>query len=183
METKIKTRSEILSRVAELGIETIKPAAQMKSGELLRLIIEAEAELNKANSGRTGRPVDPNSERQKRLAEIEAKRAAGELRKGRPVDPNSKRQLEIAAKNEIKAEIGELPKGRPVDPDSARQKRLAELEAKRELGLLRRGRPKQDLAIEIIDDVPVEAEIEIIEATTEEVGNVKKSKRNKAVVE
>jgi hypothetical protein len=31
-----------------------------------------------------GRPVNPNSARQQRLAEIEAKRAAGELRRGRP---------------------------------------------------------------------------------------------------
>lgn len=31
-----------------------------------------------------GRPVNPNSERQKRLAELEAKRANGELKRGRP---------------------------------------------------------------------------------------------------
>ena len=59
-----------------------------------------------------GRNVDPNSARQIRLAELEAKRANGELKLGRPVNPNSARQL-----------------------------RLAELEQKRANGTLRRGRP------------------------------------------
>ena len=43
-----------------------------------------------------GRKVNPNSARQIRLKELEAKRANGELKRGRPVDPNSVRQLEIA---------------------------------------------------------------------------------------
>ena len=59
-----------------------------------------------------GRNVDPNSARQIRLAELEAKRANGELRRGRPVNASSARQL-----------------------------RLAELEQKRANGTLRRGRP------------------------------------------
>jgi hypothetical protein len=59
-----------------------------------------------------GRPVNPNSVRQQRLAELAAKKASGELRRGRPVDTSSERQ-----------------------------KRLAELEMKRANGLLKRGRP------------------------------------------
>jgi hypothetical protein len=61
---------------------------------------------------KTGRPVNPNSARQIRLAELEAKRSNGELRRGRP-----------------------------VNGESERQKRLAELEAKRANGELKRGRP------------------------------------------
>jgi hypothetical protein len=45
-----------------------------------------------------GRKVNPNSARQIRLKELEAKRANGELKRGRPVNPNSVRQLEMARK-------------------------------------------------------------------------------------
>jgi hypothetical protein len=37
-------------------------------------------------------------------------------------------------------------RGRPVESDSVRQQRLAELEAKKAAGLLKRGRPKMDQA-------------------------------------
>jgi hypothetical protein len=53
--------------------------------------------LATAPGKRTGRPVNPNSARQQRLAEMEAKRANGELRRGRPVNPNSKRQIALRA--------------------------------------------------------------------------------------
>jgi len=89
-----------------------------------------------------GRPVNPNSERQKRLAELEAKRANGELKRGRPVNGASVRQArlaELAAKAE--ANGGSIKRGRPVNGTSERQKRLAELEAKRANGELKRGRP------------------------------------------
>ena len=43
-----------------------------------------------------GRPVVPGSARQKRLAEMEAKRKSGvELKRGRPSDPNSARQKQL----------------------------------------------------------------------------------------
>jgi hypothetical protein len=89
-----------------------------------------------------GRPVNPNSERQKRLAELEAKRSNGELRRGRPVNGTSARQArlaELAARAE--ANGGVVKRGRPVNGESARQQRLAELEAKRANGELKRGRP------------------------------------------
>ena len=88
---------------------------------------------------KTGRPVNPNSARQIRLAELEAKRSNGELKRGRPVDTNSARQIRLACKA-----IGlTLGQGRPVNPNSARQIRLAELKAKAELngGVVKRGRP------------------------------------------
>ena len=88
---------------------------------------------------KTGRPVNPNSVRQIRLAELEAKRSNGELKRGRPIDITSARQIRLACKA-----IGlTLGQGRPVNPNSARQIRLAELKAKAELngGVVKRGRP------------------------------------------
>ena len=61
-----------------------------------------------------GRPVNENSERQKRLSELENKRVNGEVKRGRPVNENSERQ-----------------------------KRLNELESKRNSGTLKLGRPKK----------------------------------------
>jgi hypothetical protein len=86
-----------------------------------------------------GRKINPNSARQIRLAELEAKRSNGELKRGRPVDRTS------ATTNPFKMKaIGlTLGQGRPVNPNSARQIRLAELKAKAELngGVVKRGRP------------------------------------------
>ena len=88
-----------------------------------------------------GRPVNPNSVRQIRLAELEAKKVNGELKRGRPVNPNSERQARLEKQAVNKANgVGQ---GRPVNPNSARQLRLAELKAKAEAngGAVKRGRP------------------------------------------
>ena len=91
---------------------------------------------------KTGRPVNPNSVRQIRLAELEAKRSNGELKRGRPVDSTSERQLRLKIQTINKA-LGIGGQGRPINPNSARQKRLNELAAKAELngGVVKRGRP------------------------------------------
>ena len=74
---------------------------------------------------RRGRPVVEGSDRQKRLAAIEAKKAAGiEVKRGRPVNSNSARQQRLAER-ESELASGALKLGRPVDPNSERQKRLA----------------------------------------------------------
>jgi hypothetical protein len=90
-----------------------------------------------------GRPVNVNSVRQIRLAELEAKRANGELKRGRPVSENSERQARLK-KQALNKALG-VGQGRPVNPNSARQLRLAELKAKAELngGVVKRGRPVQ----------------------------------------
>lgn len=98
--------------------------------------------VNEIKGIKTGRPVNPNSARQIRLAELEAKRSNGELKRGRPVDSTSERQFRLKIQAINKA-LG-VGQGRPVNPNSARQIRLAELEAKRELGLVKRGRPKMN---------------------------------------
>ena len=65
---------------------------------------------------RTGRPIDPNSARQQRLATAPGKKT------GRPVDPTSARQLRLLEQATRKAMNGGVVKrGRPVNPDSARQ--------------------------------------------------------------
>jgi hypothetical protein len=90
---------------------------------------------------KTGRPVNPNSARQIRLAELAAKRSNGELKRGRPVDTTSARQFRLQIQA-INKQLG-IGQGRPVNPNSARQKRLNELAAKAELngGVVKRGRP------------------------------------------
>ena len=91
---------------------------------------------------KTGRPVNPTSARQIRLAELEAKRSNGELKRGRPVDSTSERQFRLKIQA-INKQLGIGGQGRPINPNSARQIRLNELAAKAELngGVVKRGRP------------------------------------------
>jgi hypothetical protein len=61
-----------------------------------------------------GRPVNMNSARQQRLAELAAKREAGLLKKGRPVVEGSARQQRLAEQEARKAANGGVAKrGRP----------------------------------------------------------------------
>lgn len=59
---------------------------------------QRQQRLATAPGKKTGRPINPNSARQQRLKEMEAKRQNGELKRGRPVNPNSKRQQMLLAK-------------------------------------------------------------------------------------
>ena len=72
-----------------------------------------------------GRPVNPNSKRQQRLA------SAPGVRTGRPINPNSARQQRLAER-EVRAIMngGTVKRGRPVNPNSARQIALREAVAK-----------------------------------------------------
>lgn len=53
--------------------------------------------LATAPGRKTGRPINPTSARQQRLAELDAKRANGTLKRGRPVDVTSARQVALRA--------------------------------------------------------------------------------------
>jgi hypothetical protein len=128
------TRVELVAAAKAAGIAK---ANNTKSEVLVQMLAELNAPKT---TGKRGRPVDTNSVRQVRLAELEAKRANGELRRGRPVETDSARQIRLA-ELEAKKASGEFKLGRPVDTSSVRQIRLAELEAKRASGELRRGRP------------------------------------------
>jgi hypothetical protein len=127
-------RNEIIAEVKKLGLPTEKPAHQCKT-EYLQELLNSQHSVT-AEVKPKGRPVNENSERQKRLAELNAKREAGELRKGRPVLEGSARQVRLSLK-------GTLPLGRKPNPESAAYKRRMELEAKRANGELKRGRPAQ----------------------------------------
>lgn len=108
-----------------------------------------------------GRPVNPNSNRQLRLKELELKRKNGELKRGRPVVEGSARQLRLKELEE-KRKNGTLKKGRPVNLNSKRQQRLAELEAKKvnNGGVMPLGRPKSKVEeIEIVKNESGELEI------------------------
>ena len=88
-----------------------------------------------------GRKVNPNSVRQIRLKELEMKKELGLLKRGRPVVENSERQVRL--KKQLENKLNGVKQGRPVNPNSERQKRLNELNMKRELGLVKRGRPSK----------------------------------------
>jgi len=60
-----------------------------------------------------GRPSNPESARQKKIAERNVKRASGELKKGRPSVLGSKRQIVLAAREAKKAAGLEIKRGRP----------------------------------------------------------------------
>jgi len=103
-----------------------------------------------------GRPVNPNSARQIRLAEIQAKREAGLIKRGRPSVPGSVNQMKKVERMAKVMSGVELKRGRPTNPESARAKRLADLEARRANGTLKLGRPK---AVQI--EVPTKAKAKV----------------------
>ena len=100
-----------------------------------------EGQLNEINvqfshKAQLGRPVNPNSARQKRLATAPGKKT------GRPVNPSSVRQQRLAELEAKRiANGGTIKRGRPVNATSERQLRLADLAARRAAGTLKRGRP------------------------------------------
>jgi hypothetical protein len=62
---------------------------------------------------KSGRPSNPNSKRQAKLAAREAAKAAGTFKKGRPSVAGSKRQAVLAARAEKIAAGIEVKRGRP----------------------------------------------------------------------
>ena len=101
-------------------------------------------------SAQLGRPVNMNSARQIRLAEIAAKREAGLIKRGRPITPLSNNQFKKECRL-LKESLGiEIKRGRPVNKFSTRQQRLNDLEARRAAGTLKLGRPKM-----VVVEVPV----------------------------
>ena len=94
-------------------------------------------EIKATKSVMRGRPTNPSSARQARLAAKAELLSSGiEIKRGRPVEENSARQARLSLK-------GTVALGRKVDLTSARQQRLAALELKRTSGVeVKRGRPK-----------------------------------------
>jgi len=130
-------RNELVAVAVAAGITKANTMKSVVLEEMLANMSKPET------TGKRGRPVNTNSVRQIRLAELEQRRINGELKRGRPVNENSERQARLA-KQEINKMLG-VGQGRPVNPNSARQIRLAELKAKAEAngGAVKRGRPVQ----------------------------------------
>ena len=113
--------------------------------------LEVAVEKKSFKGIKTGRKINENSKRQKRLAELNAKIEAGvTIQRGRPVVEDSVRQLKLK-ELETKRASGELKLGRKVNESSARQLRLKELEARRANGELKRGRPAKSK--DVVNDV------------------------------
>jgi len=93
----------------KMMIVSFKPEGQLK-----------EMGVTYSQKAQLGRPVDPNSKRQQRLATAPGRKT------GRPINPNSKRQqrlAELAAKAALNG--GKVKRGRPVNPNSKRQQAIA----------------------------------------------------------
>ena len=95
--------------------------SKKKEMSIVAAVVNVENNVTKA----LGRPSNPDSARQKKIADRDAKRAAGELKRGRPSVAGSKRQAVLAARAEKVAAGGTLSKGRPVNVNSRRQQALA----------------------------------------------------------
>jgi len=114
-----------MSKSTQMTKFSFKPEGQLK-----------EINVQFSNKAQLGRPVNPNSARQKRLATAPGRKT------GRPINEDSVRQQrlrELAIKRVQGG--GTIKRGRPVNMNSERQLRLAELAAKRAAGTLKRGRP------------------------------------------
>ena len=99
-----------------------------------------------------GRKINPESNRQKRLMELNEKRETGSLKLGRPVNGESARQKRLLELNE-KREAGVLKLGRKINLESNRQKVLMEREAKIAAGIeLKRGRPAMPKLSDMIEE-------------------------------
>ena len=130
-------RKDLIVKAKELGYTK---AHSMKTVDL-ETIVNSIVEKKSFKGIKTGRKPNPESNRQKRLAELNAKIEAGvTISRGRPVSTDSERQKRIA-ELETKRANGELKLGRRVDESSVRQLRLKDLEARRASGDLKRGRP------------------------------------------
>lgn len=112
---------------------------------------------NTTTTVQLGRPVNMESNRQKRLAEIAERRVLGLVKRGRPAVEGSRNQL-VKAERNFKIQSGiELKRGRPVSGDSNRQKRLAELAERKASGTFKLGRPK--MIVEPVIEVTVPTKV------------------------
>lgn len=151
---------ELKAQAVEMGIANAHKINKKALTELVQNAFDA-LPVDETEHEKPGRPVDPNSKRQKRIADLEARRAAGTLKLGRPAETDSERQKRLAekqakvdaynAQQKLIAEGVEIDEadilpnpaslGRPVNPESPRQIAIREYEAKKAAGLIKKGRP------------------------------------------
>jgi hypothetical protein len=109
-----------------------------------------------------GRPVNPESNRQKELAQKAMLRELGLVKRGRPVVEGSKNAVIKAARYEKIMNGETLRKGRPVNNNSKRQQRIAELAAKKASGTFKLGRPKMNVVIEVPTKAKVSKKVKVV---------------------
>ena len=109
-----------------------------------------------------GRPVNPESNRQKELAQKAMLRELGLVKRGRPVVEGSKNAAIKAARYEKIMNGETLRKGRPVNNNSKRQQRIAELAAKKASGTFKLGRPKINVVIEVPTKAKVSKKVKVV---------------------
>lgn len=96
-----------------------------KQQNMMSIVFKPEGQLKEmgvqySEKAQLGRPVNPNSKRQQRLATAPGRKT------GRPINPTSKRQQRLAElEAKAAANGGKAKRGRPVNPDSKRQKAIA----------------------------------------------------------
>lgn len=104
-----------MKKVKEVSVEAVEVVIEKQLGRPVNLNSARQIRLRelaekRANGElRRGRPVDENSSRQQKLAN----KAEGTGRRGRPVNENSARQLRLA-ELEAKRANGEVKRGRPA---------------------------------------------------------------------
>ena len=109
-----------------------------------------------------GRPVNPESNRQKELAQKAMLRELGLVKRGRPVVEGSKNAAIKAARYEKIMNGETLRKGRPVNNNSKRQQRITELAAKKASGTFKLGRPKMNVVIEVPTKAKVSKKVKVV---------------------
>lgn len=106
-------RTELISKIKELNIQTPRPAHQMKTVDLEEILKSSNIESSRTEN------------------------------RGRKINPNSARQQRLMLKQSLLESGVEVKRGRKVDESSARQQRLNQWLQKKELGIeIKRGRPK-----------------------------------------
>lgn len=111
METKTKNKTKRTAAVAEVVVPEIEPTVTVEVSEEKRKPGRPKDPNKpvKEKSGKRGRPINSESNRQKREAELASKREAGMLKKGRPkVDPKileARRATRAAEKAKLAADI------------------------------------------------------------------------------
>ena len=131
------SKKNTTKKAKSVEVEVVIPNVEIQAEPIVEnivtnveAIIEAQPEVKEETKVEDnvikilGRPINPESARQKRIIEMEAKRAAGELKRGRPTVAGSKRQEVLAARAAKITNGGELKKGRPVNMNSKRQQML-----------------------------------------------------------
>lgn len=164
VNAKVEVKDEETGTTETVTTKVEAPTVVIPGKKMTKVIVDGtEVEMP------LGRPVDPTSARQIKLAEMEKKRAAGELKRGRPAVPGSAAATKRAEMEAKKATPGYEPKrGRPTDPSSPRQLELQKKEARRKERLAALGL----LPTTITADVPAEASEEAVAANSSEVSAV-----------